>query len=370
MDNNSITDNSFEINFVDIYNKILIKKMLLLKITLAFTTIGIIIALLTPNEYTANSTLVPQSGQKSNNGSISGLAAMAGININSITTGDVLTPSIYPKILSNINFQKELIYYKFPLTGTNEMVSYYEYSTNSKYQKLNILVLLKKYTIGLPGLVLKMFNNKVEINNLITGELSNEDLNIITQKEREVIKSINSKIKLVIDDKKGFVQITTTMNDPIIAASITLKTQELLQEYLTKFKLQKVKSNLEFVENNYIESKSNFEAKQVELAQFRDSNKSLTTSTSKIIEEKLTSEYNLLLAIYTEIAKQKEQAKIAIKETTPILTVVEPVVVPNEKSFPNRLLIITMSFILGVIISLTRILFNFRNIFLKGISIE
>lgn len=53
-------------------------------------------------------------------------------------------------------------------------------------------------------------------------------------------------------------------------------------------------------------------------------------------EEKLQSEYTFLLGVYTELDKQKEQAKIAVTETTPILTVIEPVVVPVEKSKPFR----------------------------------
>jgi len=42
------------------------------------------------------------------------------------------------------------------------------------------------------------------------------------------------------------------------------------------------------------------------------------------------------LGIYTEIAKQKEQAKIAVTETTPILTIIEPVKIPTVNSGPNR----------------------------------
>ena len=56
----------------------------------------------------------------------------------------------------------------------------------------------------------------------------------------------------------------------------------------------------------------------------------------KTQEEALTNEYNLTYSVYSELAKQMEQAKIAVNETTPILTIVEPVVVPIERSKPKR----------------------------------
>ena len=42
-----------------------------------------------------------------------------------------------------------------------------------------------------------------------------------------------------------------------------------------------------------------------------------------------------------------EQAKIAVNETTPILTIVEPVVVPIERSKPKRGLICVLFTFLG-----------------------
>ena len=141
------------------------------------------------------------------------------------------------------------------------------------------------------------------------------------------------------------------MPEPIIAAELVRKSQELLQKYITEFKIEKVTSNLKFVERSYDESKKNFESKQAELARFRDSNKNLSSALAKTHEEKLTSEYNLLLGIYTELAKQREQAKIAVTENTPIFTVIEPVFVPIEKSKPSRISILAFFLFFGLITS-------------------
>ena len=86
---------------------------------------------------------------------------------------------------------------------------------------------------------------------------------------------------------------------------------------------------------------------QYSLDRFRDANMSFSSAVAKTQEEALTNEYNLAYSVYSELAKQMEQAKIAVNETTPILTIVEPVVVPIERSKPKRGLICVLFTFLG-----------------------
>ncbi|MDD4500465.1 MAG: Wzz/FepE/Etk N-terminal domain-containing protein [Bacteroidales bacterium] len=111
-DKDIITHNQAEdeIDIVEIIQKLWRNRKFILKVTAVFAILGLTVAISTPNVYTASCTMVPQTGQKSAGGSLGGLAAMAGINLGSLNSGEVLSPSVYPKIISNINFQKELIY--------------------------------------------------------------------------------------------------------------------------------------------------------------------------------------------------------------------------------------------------------------------
>jgi uncharacterized protein involved in exopolysaccharide biosynthesis len=56
--------------------------------------------------------------------------------------------------------------------------------------------------------------------------------------------------------------------------------------------------------------------------------------------------------VYNELAKQLEQAKLAVKQSIPVLTVIDPVVVPNQKSAPRRAMILIVFTFLGVIIGI------------------
>jgi LPS O-antigen subunit length determinant protein (WzzB/FepE family) len=49
------------------------------------------------------------------------------------------------------------------------------------------------------------------------------------------------------------------------------------------------------------------------------------------------------------VAKQLEQAKIQVKEETPVFAILEPVMVPMVKTKPNRPMILAIWMFLGII---------------------
>ena len=62
-----------------------------------------------------------------------------------------------------------------------------------------------------------------------------------------------------LNDKDGYITLSVDMPEPLAAAQLAAKVQELLQRYVTDFKIQKVKANLEFVEGRYEEAKKEYE---------------------------------------------------------------------------------------------------------------
>ena len=356
-DKDIITQNQAEdeIDIIEIATKLWAKRGFIIKTTLIFMAIGLFIAISSPNEYTATTTMVPQTGEKRVGGSLSGLAAIAGINLGSMSSGEVLSPSVYPKILNNVNFQKEIIYSKYNFEKSDKPISYYEYATNEEYTSFNLIGLIKKYTIGLPGILIGVIKGEPkELYDTISNTINRIDW--LTIKESKIIKTVFDNLSFNLNEKEGYISLSYTSEEPTLSAEVVLAAQKLLQKYITEFKIEKVRSNLEFVEKSCDEAKVNFENKQAELARFRDANKKLSSSMARTQEERLTSEYNLLLGIYSELAKQKEQAKIAVTETTPILTIIEPVIIPTEKSAPRRAIMLLGFILLGLIVGIGWIL--------------
>ena len=67
--------------------------------------------------------------------------------------------------------------------------------------------------------------------------------------------------------------------------------------------------------------------------------------------QRLEADYSIALNVVQELASQLEQAKIQVNRDTPIFTVIEPVVVPTERSAPKRVLIVLIWLFLGLVLS-------------------
>ena len=334
-----------EIDLVEVIRKLWNNRKLILKITIVFMVLGVLVALFSPKEYTAGCTMVPQSGDKKMGGNLSGLASMVGINLGGASSGEILAPTIYPKIVSSIPFRKDLMETPLKFEDYEEPITLLDYYTKDEYQKFSLGGTIMKYTVGLPGVIISAIRGE-DTTTISTGE--GRLIQSLSQDEKKMSEKLNNMISLNVNDKEGYVQLTASLPEPLAVAQLAQQAQVLLQQYITRFKIEKVQSNLDFVRNQYEKSKLRYEEKQEELAKFRDANKNFSSAVAKTKEEVLTNEYNLAYSVYSELAKQLEQAEIAVNETTPILTVVEPVVVPTERSKPKRGLICVLFTFLGV----------------------
>lgn len=332
-----------EIDLVEVVRKLWKNRKLILKITVVFMVLGVLVALFSPKEYTAGCTLDLHRGKKVG-GNLSGLASMAGINLGGASGGEVLSPTIYPKIVASIPFKKDLMATPLKFEEYDQPITLLDYYTKDEYQKFSLGGTIAKYTIGLPGVIINAIRGE-DTTMISAGQGS--AIQSLSKDEKKMSEMLNDMISLNVNDKDGYVQLSASLGEPLAVAQLAERAQELLQTYITDFKIEKVKSNLTFVEQQYDAAKKRYEKMQDSLARFRDANKSFSSAVAKTQEEALTNEYNLAYSVYSELAKQMEQAKIAVNETTPILTIVEPVVVPIERSKPKRGLICVLFTFLG-----------------------
>jgi capsule polysaccharide export protein KpsE/RkpR len=223
----------------------------------------------------------------------------------------------------------------------DQPVTLYDYYTEIK--KPNLLL---KYTIGLPGVILKAIKGKPEEE---AGSSPNGPIHL-TKEQEDVKKTLDDLVSIDYNDKDGYVTLICLMPEALPAAQLAQHTQELLQQYITEFKVEKATANLEFVQQRYDEVKQQYEQAQNELARFSDRNKNVSTAMARTEQERLNNQYNLAYNVYSELAKQLEQARIQVKEDTPVFTIIEPVSVPLERSKPKRAMILIIWIFLGGIL--------------------
>lgn len=332
------------------------KRKYTIKVCVAFVVLGFLAAILQKPIYTSSCTFVPlSSSSKASGGSLSSLAALAGINLGDMSAGESLSPLIYPQLLSNVEFNKELMRVPLHFEDYDEPVSLYDLATDPKYRKFSfesVLNAVKKYTIGLPGVILTAIRGE-QPDVVVPG--SGEDgedgkISAYTNDEYKVYKSLSKMISLTVEKKDGYLTLSAQSDEALVAAELCRGALNLMQKYIADFKQTQAKDNLAYLQARSDETRAEYLSKQMELAQYTDANRGAHTATSQTRMQQLSSEYDLAFALYTEVSKQLLQAELKVKNDTPVLSAVKPIDVPMKKSNSRSKTLMVWVF-LGVIVS-------------------
>ncbi len=334
-----------EIDLIALAKNIWNGRKTILATTIVCAVIGVAVAILSAKEYTATTVVVPQVGKSASKlGGLSSLAAMAGFSLD-MQASETLSPMVYPQLVGSTAFQLELMNTPFTVDGSKRQVSLYEYFTS--IQKPGVLSLVKKYTIGLPFVILKAIKGEKVVTTAGDSEVGPIAL---TPKQEDVRKLISQQVTLEVNSKEGYLTITARMPEARLSAEVAFQARELLQKYITRIKIEKATDQLNFIQARFSEKKKEFEKAQMNLAWFRDRNRNVATSIGRTEEERLQSEFTIAFNVYSELAKQLEQAQIQVKEDTPVLSVLAPATVPSEKSKPKKAQILLIWIFLGGVI--------------------
>ena len=342
-------NNEQEFDVTKILGKIWESKYFIIKSALAMAIIGVFVAILTPNSYTAHSIFVPKSNNPSRPGSsLTSLAALAGFDLPNMTIDQEITPLLYPKIIASIPFRQELL--KSYITHKGEKIILIDYLQS---RPVSFTSLIKSYTIGLPYLIkdyLTKTENTTDTNYTSTGLIK------LTDDDDRLFQFLENTIDIMVDKKGGFISISVSHSDPIVSATLATNAQTLLQKYIIEFKRKSAQDNLTFIQTLFQTNKSHLEGLQDDLANFSDQNQNISSGLYLNQISRMASNVTISQTVVQELAKQLEQAKIQVNRNTPVFTIIEPIVIPNQRSKPNRTLIVIAFIFSGIIFSATYIL--------------
>ena len=333
-----------QIDIITLVKKVWLGRKTIIITTILFFIIGCIVALLSPIVYTSQTAFVPQvsENQMSTKGGLGSLASLAGINLSQGTSpsDSYLSPILYSKIANSNEFslkilEKELI----SLNGGKFTLR--EYLSPAANNSFNLISAIKKYSIDL------LIKNDNEITN---KEIAN-GYNFISQEEFRLINNIKAKFSIVLNDKGGYIEVFATDKDAFISTQLVKIITINLQSRIIELRTNKIKEQLEYSKNQYDLKQTEFNILQNNVANFKDSNKNISTSRFMAELEKLESEYQLQKSILQSFANEYNNNKIKLNQDTPIFSVIDEVSVPNERSKPKRKIIAITYMFIGFIMS-------------------
>jgi uncharacterized protein involved in exopolysaccharide biosynthesis len=298
--------------------------------------LGALYAFSKPNIYTAQVSVMPEI-QAKGSGSLSGLgslAGLAGINIDNMGSQDAIRPDLYPNVLQSIPFALYLL--KQPV-----------FSTKSKKQ--------------LPLAAYMDEMGKSWFGTLFTPDKSDEQsiklpvnpqLVELTKEQNDHIKGLLANVTGAYDKKTGILTISATEHEAIIAATIAQNSLNYLTNYITTYRTEKSRRQVEFLRQQAAEAKNRYQTAEYTLSNYRDRNRAVYLNTAKLEEQRLQADYLLTQSVYNELSKQLEQAKIKVQEETPVFKTLEPASIPLQKSGPKRTVIIIVSAVIGALVGI------------------
>ncbi|TNF44710.1 MAG: hypothetical protein EP311_00750 [Cytophagales bacterium] len=343
--------------FNDLLDHIKSNKKIIFSIISAFVLFGLFLVLVTPKTYRAQSILLPEStgSSVSNMGSLGQLASsIPGLGSLALpgTGSEAFRPEFYPAIIQSTPFLVSFRDYQFYHSGFQQEVSIQSYLED--FAPFNFFGFLKKYTIGLPGIILSSIrgdNTALGESNSLERDSYVDSVGFFkpTVGEYKFLMDIKDLISVGVDKKNGSITIAVETTNAEVSAHLAQFAKEYLMKFIKTYRIEKQNQIVSFLSQMNIELKQKFLDDQSKLASFKEKNLDIRSPYLQNQLENLSARYELSKSLYFSVNSQLEQAKIKLNEETPIFAEIEPVSIPAIKSKPQTMLILFLMGTLGIL---------------------
>ena len=306
--------------------------------------VGLVIGFSLPKVYTASTKIAPEIASKSGGGNLSSLASLAGINLGNMSTTDAMSPDLYPEVVNSTPFMVDLFSVPVEFKYKKQMMNSDLYDYMKNYTKVpwwnKVLSIPFKALDWFMGL----FHEKVE---KLEG-YSDVNPSELTLEQSKMVAALHEGIAVAVDKKTGVITTTVSAQDPHVAATVAQEVIDRLQAYVTTYRTDKSRKDLEYYQQLYDEAKAQYYDAQQRYARFVDANQGMVLQRARTEEERLKNEADLAFQLYNSCAQQLQVAKAKVQQETPVCSVIQPPSVPVRRSKPSKATIIVAFMFLAV----------------------
>lgn len=335
---------------MELISKLWKKRSMIIKWGVAGAIVGLVVGFSIPKTYTASVTLAPENADPKSG--MSSLAAMAGINMSSGV--DAINAEMYPDVIHSTPFIFDLFDIPVSFEHKDTIVNTTLIDYMLEYQKSPWWTLVLNFPFKALGWCIDLITPDDEES---TGEGTLNPYNL-PKEERGVVKFFSDNILVNVDKKTGKTTISLSLQNPVIVYTVVNTVVDNLKSYMTDYRSSKARQDVENLEVICEERKADYYRAQQAYAKYIDANKSVVLESANAERERLQQEMNLAYQVYSQVANNLEGARIQAEQAKPVFVIVQPAVIPLQRTAPSKAKTLVIFTFLACCISAAWILFG------------
>lgn len=331
-----------EIDIMEYVIKLWKHRSMIIKWCCVGVVIGLVVGFSLPKTYKAGATLAPETEQKVGSG-VSSIASMMGVNVNNSI--DAISFEMYPDVVHSTPFIVGLFDLPVQFERKDSVITADLLTYMLEYQKSPWWSPILAAPGKAIGWCLSLLKSEEEEEAQGTGVRNPANL---SKKERGVVRYFAENILVNVDKKSGKTQVELQMQDPLVVYTVVQAVLDNLKIYMADYRTSKASQDVINLTEIYNQRKADYYEAQQAYAQYMDANKNVVLQSAQAERERLQQEMNLAYQVYSQVATNLEGARIKEQQDKPVFAVLEPAVIPNQKSGPSKAkMLVIFTFLAG-----------------------
>ena len=243
---------------------------------------------------------------------------------------------LYPELVESNEFVIDLLGIKVTKLDKSLSTDYYTYMR--KHQEKNPITAPFKYVMRK---VTSCFKKNENTKGLRTG--AQMDPFRMSERDSKLLDEIKSNISCDVDKKTEVITIKVEDQDPLICATMADSVRVHLQDFITRYRTNKARIDVEHYEKLAVKSKKEYEYCAQIYSAYCDANQDVMLQSFLSKRDELENEMQLKFNTYSAMRTQLEAMRAKLQEKTPAFTTLQCATVPVKPAGPKRII-----FILGM----------------------
>jgi uncharacterized protein involved in exopolysaccharide biosynthesis len=166
------------------------------------------------------------------------------------------------------------------------------------------------------------------------------------------VEKLNELISIRVDDQTSIVRVSVESPYPPLAADVANRIVEYVNDFNTRKRQSQARESRKFTEERVAAADSELRRAELAVKTFYERNRGWQQSPELTFEEaRLRRQIEMGQQVYGSLKREYETARIDEVNDTPVITVIDRAIPPQERSGPKRKLLVVLATALAATIA-------------------